>query len=114
MYIVFTVLGFDCIFKTEALPIKLKDREEFIKLIDYYSPVIDPCSSLAELNMWRIKLVTEHIVLRSGLQALTICDEAFYPNINMILKIFCTLPVSIATPERSFSSLKRNKVIPQE
>lgn len=109
IYIIFTVLGFDCIFKTEALPIKLKDREKFKKLIDFYSPVIEPCSSLAELNMWRTKLVTEHIVLRSGLQALEICDEEFYPNINMILKIFCTLPVSTATPERSFSCLKRLK-----
>jgi len=109
IYIIFTVLGFDCIFKTEALPIKLKDREEFTKLIDFYSPVIDPCSSLAELNMWRTKLVTEHIVFRSGLQALDICDEEFYPNINMLLKIFCTLPVSTATPERSFSCLKRIK-----
>jgi hypothetical protein len=64
---------------------------------------------LAELNMWRTKLVTEHIVLRLGLQAFAICDEEFCPNINMLLKIFCTLPVLIATPERSFSSLKRIK-----
>jgi hypothetical protein len=27
----------------------------------------------------------------------------------MFLKIFCTLPISIATPERMFSNLKRVK-----
>jgi hypothetical protein len=38
-----------------------------LDLLDFYSPVIDPCSSLIELNMWRTKLVIEHIVIRSGL-----------------------------------------------
>jgi len=59
--------------------------------------------------MWRTKLVTEHIVLNSGIQALEICDEEFYPNLHMLLKIFCALPVLTTTPERSFSSLKRIK-----
>lgn len=59
--------------------------------------------------MWRVKLVTEKIVLISGLHALDVCDKEIYPNIHKLLKIFCTLPVSTATPERCFSSLKRIK-----
>lgn len=86
-----------------------QEKEEFNKLVEFYSPVIDPHSSFAELNMWRQKLMTDNITLFSGLHALDICNKEFYPNIHMLLKIFCTLPVSTATPERSFSSLKRIK-----
>jgi len=48
--------------------------------------------------------VTEEIVFTSGLHALDICDKEFYPNIHELLKIFCTLPVSTAIPERNFPS----------
>ncbi|XP_022173645.1 52 kDa repressor of the inhibitor of the protein kinase-like [Myzus persicae] len=46
---------------------------------------------------------------KNGLEALDNCDEEVYPNIHFLLKIFVSLPVSTATPERSFSSLKRLK-----
>lgn len=59
--------------------------------------------------MWKTKLITDNIILSSGSQALEICDQEFYPNIYMLIKIFCTLPVSTTTPERSFSNLKRIK-----
>lgn len=53
--------------------------------------------------------MNEKIVFTSGLHALDVCDKEFYPNIHELLKIVCTLPVSTATPERCFSSLKRIK-----
>ncbi|CAF1024727.1 unnamed protein product, partial [Didymodactylos carnosus] len=34
------------------------------------------------------------------------CNEVFYPNIKILLKIFGTLPVTTATTERTFSVLK--------
>ena len=34
------------------------------------------------------------------------CDNCLFPNISTLLKIYATLPVSTATRERSFSSLK--------
>ncbi|KAF0714277.1 ribosome biogenesis protein TSR3 isoform X1, partial [Aphis craccivora] len=37
------------------------------------------------------------------------CCPNLYPNINKLLKILSTLPVSTSTPERSFSTLKRVK-----
>ncbi|XP_060871643.1 52 kDa repressor of the inhibitor of the protein kinase-like [Metopolophium dirhodum] len=101
--------GFDCIFKTQPLPLEINGREQFNKLVNIYSPVVDKFNSIAEFNMWKTKLFTDYIILSSGLQALEICDKEFYPNIYMLIKIFCTLPVSTTTPERSFSNLKRIK-----
>lgn len=34
------------------------------------------------------------------------CDDKFYPRIKTLLKILSTLPVSVATTERSFSTLR--------
>lgn len=108
-YLTFNFLGFNCIFKHESLLLKSHEKEEFKKLVEFYSPIINQDASIAELNMWRHKIITNNVTLLSGLHALDICDKEFYPNIHMLLKIFCTLPVSTATPERSFSSLKRIK-----
>ena len=57
-------------------------------------------------NMWRKRdghdlPCTIGQVLKS-----TYAQRDFYPNIYCLLTIFATLPVSIATPERSFSVLK--------
>lgn len=41
--------------------------------------------------------------------ALTACDADVFPNIHVLLRIACTLPVSFAETERCNSSLKRLK-----
>jgi hypothetical protein len=35
------------------------------------------------------------------------CNEILYPNIKKILHIIACLPVSVASAERSFSTLRR-------
>jgi len=52
---------------------------------------------------------TQHFIPASPLEALDVCNKDFFPNIYVLLKIFATLPVSIAATERSFSALKRIK-----
>lgn len=42
----------------------------------------------------------------SSFDALKSCDEDVYPIIHKLLQIFCTLPVTNASAERSFSSLR--------
>ncbi|XP_029346568.1 52 kDa repressor of the inhibitor of the protein kinase-like [Acyrthosiphon pisum] len=59
--------------------------------------------------MLRNKLASQNITLKSAFDALLKCNEDLYPNINFLFKILCTLPVSTACLERSFSSLKRIK-----
>ncbi|KAL6739252.1 hypothetical protein Aduo_012728 [Ancylostoma duodenale] len=40
------------------------------------------------------------------LSTLDACDESFFPIVHTLLQILGTIPVSTATPERTFSSLK--------
>jgi hAT family C-terminal dimerisation region len=46
---------------------------------------------------------------QNALTSLENCSEVFYPNVNKLLTILATLPVTTASAERSFSTLRRLK-----
>jgi hypothetical protein len=45
----------------------------------------------------------------SSCGAISCCDELFFPKVYQYLKIGATLPVTVASVKRSFSTLKRLK-----
>ncbi|CAF4698541.1 unnamed protein product [Rotaria sp. Silwood1] len=85
----------------------MKDTFEFYKE-DLLSDNFVVLESEFEMwrNMWRKR--NDHDLPCTIGQVLksTYTQRDFYPNIYRLLTIFATLPVSIATPERSFSVLK--------
>lgn len=62
-----------------------------------------------EALFWKQRWVDSDEQPNNFIDALNFCDKRIFPNIFNILKICATLPVTIATPERSFSTLKRIK-----
>lgn len=80
-------------------------------MVEFYQPDVENLDILlVKLKLWRRKLSkSSNNVLKSALQALIECDANLFPNIFILIKILCTLPVSTTTPERMFSSLKRIK-----
>lgn len=60
------------------------------------------------LNQQQQKTKNEDIP-DTGIETLTKCDKEVYPAVYELIKIFSTLPVSTATAERSFSTLRRLK-----
>jgi len=46
---------------------------------------------------------------RTFIETLNYCNSTLYPSIHTFLQIGATLPVSVATGERSFSCLRRLK-----
>jgi len=55
---------------------------------------------------------SDEVIKSNAFDAIKHCDpiiSIIFPNIFILLKVLCTLPVSTATPERTFSSLKRVK-----
>ncbi|KAK6991092.1 52 kDa repressor of the inhibitor of the protein kinase [Biomphalaria glabrata] len=64
----------------------------------------------AEIKLWKQYWVTSsQMIPKTGIEALNSCSRHLYPCIYNFLLIFCTLPVSVATAERSFSTLRRLK-----
>lgn len=64
-----------------------------------------------EIEMWVHKWLSTAKEKRpsSAIECFTSCEDSIYPTIKELLKILSTLPVSTATPERSFSTLRRLK-----
>ncbi|CAI6348676.1 unnamed protein product [Macrosiphum euphorbiae] len=83
-------------------------------LLKHYSFISFNTYSLkGEMELWKTKW--EQIICK-GLQipnnvfnAIEECPDIVFPCIRKILFILCTLPVSVATAERSFSTLRRLK-----
>lgn len=68
-----------------------------------------------EVALWQNKWLNQQQKSKNedipdtGIETLSKCDKEVYPAIYELLKIFSTLPVSTATAERSFSTLRRLK-----
>lgn len=68
---------------------------------------------LSEFDFWELKwkdvLKRQQNVPDCALDAYKQCDIVIFPMIKCILQLLCTLPVSVASGERSFSALNRLK-----
>ncbi|XP_050064754.1 52 kDa repressor of the inhibitor of the protein kinase-like [Aphis gossypii] len=82
--------------------------DEFGELITFYLDS-DKNTVIAELHLWHALLEKNEQLPKNSLEALRLCKNEIFSNIYSLLKILCTLPVSTATPERTFSCLKRLK-----
>ncbi|CAI6354812.1 unnamed protein product [Macrosiphum euphorbiae] len=67
----------------------------------------------SEIELWKEKWnrikSEDGVVLTDALTSMDQCNEILYPNIKKILHIIACLPVSVASAERSFSTLRRLK-----
>ncbi|KAL4084849.1 hypothetical protein QTP88_027731 [Uroleucon formosanum] len=91
-------------------------EEDFISLTKQYIEDLEDIGNCYEVfknefKLWqrKLKCLSETDKLKNAMDAIYICNEAMYPNIFKLLKILATLPVSSATNERTFSTLKRIK-----
>lgn len=92
-------------------------KDKLCALTDKFSPILGLKTSLvqvqAEFDLWKTKWIREKQsgikVPNTALDALEACDTDIFPTIHAFLKILSTLPVSVASAERSFSTLRRLK-----
>ncbi|XP_025419694.1 zinc finger MYM-type protein 1-like [Sipha flava] len=65
----------------------------------------------AEIKLWNKKWIShsENDRPSTTINTLNNCNSDLFPCIYFLLKVLATLPVSTATPERTFSTLKRMK-----
>ncbi len=76
----------------------------------YHEDLPYPNTVEQEIECWRHKFHSEDGVLpASALETLKTTQMSFFPNIQCMLKIFLTLPVTTCECERSFSAMRRLK-----
>lgn len=87
--------------------------ENIMQCAQFYSSDINVLPNIlkGEIEMWFQKWSLTDIKDRptSAIESLAKCDASIYPNVKKLLKILSTLPISTATPERTFSTLRRLK-----
>ena len=65
---------------------------------------------IAELEFWEAKCEREKVDSSyDSIKLYELCDKDVYPTIYVLLKILVTLPLSAASAEKSFSTLRRIK-----
>ncbi|XP_050516687.1 52 kDa repressor of the inhibitor of the protein kinase-like [Diabrotica virgifera virgifera] len=87
---------------------KLETFKQICELYDKHF-----CSFSAEFHVWQNKWINANCnndnLPRTAIEAFLNADGSFFPNIKDLLQILATLPCSTATPERTFSTLRRLK-----
>lgn len=90
----------------ELKELSLKIGDILVSFTDEISGVISS-KLFSELEIWKCKWAAEKNYSEDSF--FYECDQAFFPLINMALKIYGSLPISVATAERSFSTLRQLK-----
>jgi len=72
-----------------------------------YQAFIDDSND--EFELWKQRWHAAAEPPKTALGAYTACSASLYQNLSVLLQVLVTLPVTTATAERSFSTLKRLK-----
>ena len=84
---------------------------DVLSAVEMYQAFIDDRHDKlrAEFELWKQRWHAAVKPSKTALDAYTACNASLYPNLSILLQVLVTLPVTTATPERSFSTLKRLK-----
>lgn len=81
--------------------------EEINDCVQFYSQILTvPTVFKAEFSIWKSKWLKEESRPNTAISGLDNCNMLLFPNIWKLLQVLATIPMSTATPERTFSSLK--------
>ena len=105
------ILALEKLLPSEVVNVQL---DEVLPCVEFYRKILPPIENFAaKLKNWQSKwrVVSSATADRpkSAMDTLDKCTKDFYPIMNIIIAILATLPVSTATPERTFSTLRRLK-----
>ncbi|KAF0732371.1 zinc finger MYM-type protein 1-like, partial [Aphis craccivora] len=84
-----------------------KNVEKLKNLTIYFEDKISEKNIASEYLLWCEKWKNNEETPTDIMAILDSCNSTFYPNINHLLRVLATLPVSTTEVERSFSTLKR-------
>ena len=87
--------------------------DDLLPALEMYDKFVDdyPNKLRSEFDLWKQRWINsaEAELPKSAIDSVAACNESLYPNVAVLLQVLATLPVTTATAERSFSTLKRLK-----
>lgn len=108
--------SFNCLLPKPGKQITEKTFEDFKIMINFYTDILNDDNNLitsleecyGELKLWYNSVAFESLNT-TIIELFFQCNPDFFPVISKLLQIFITLPITTATGERSFSTLRRLK-----
>ena len=103
------ILALEKLLPSKVINVQL---DEVFPCVEFYRESLPPIDNFAaELKYWQSKwrVVSSADRPKSATDTLDKCTKDFYLIMNKIMAILATLPVSTATPEQTFSTLRRLK-----
>ena len=104
--------SFRCLMPKEPkTPPTATQVDELRHLYATYASVLD-CSEVSvvgEFRLWYQRAAESPNPPRNALEAIAVCNRQIFPSVHKLLHILATLPVTTASSERSFSTLRRLK-----
>lgn len=88
---------------------KIQESDALKRLDQIQEPDVNTDLLSLEFKRWKTYWQTQNKTPQTAAESLAACDSLFYPNIKILLKILCVMPVTTAEAERSFSTLRRLK-----
>jgi hypothetical protein len=98
MFCIFFI-RFECLFSSTFTD---AEKISFKNLVEFYLPPVESNNAYVEIKIWKLKIASQDFNIKSGLETLLRCPKNDFPSIHFLIKLFCTLPVSTVTPERSY------------
>lgn len=113
--------SFNCLLPKPGVKVVTKEIQlEFKEILNLYADILIDCSHsffndemcFGELDLWYQSChyqETEKNYKRSAIDKYYQCESQMYPIVSKLLQILITLPVTTASGERTFSTLRRLK-----
>jgi len=92
--------------------IDVSSSDDIKEVVALYKSDLGPESVIrGEFERWKLKWTAVMMTDRpaTAAEAMRNCDALLFPQIHILLQLFLTLPLTSATAERSFSTLRRLK-----
>ncbi|KAE9543351.1 hypothetical protein AGLY_003262 [Aphis glycines] len=93
--------------QVHRINVQTNDPDEYFR-ISVFIPYLDSFIK-EEFQLWQRKLKKLEMKPKNSIDALKLCNSDIYPGVNKLFQILATLPISTASNERTFSSLKTIK-----
>ncbi|XP_063219757.1 52 kDa repressor of the inhibitor of the protein kinase-like isoform X1 [Bacillus rossius redtenbacheri] len=104
------IVGLQCIIPVNVVKSSFSDVET---AFNFYADDLTNTNKVmfkGEWDLWKMKWKNSKDELpKDAITALKKCEEMLFPNLHILLEILASLPVTTASVERSFSTLKRLK-----
>lgn len=115
--IVFNTLSINQVIPSEIVKMSTEQFNEVaVELNQFLAPILDEDKKdliqhlKVEMELWKEKWKRSDSLPDNPISVLQNCDGDIFPFLRTVFRILCTLPVSVASSERSFSALKRLKM----